>query len=57
MTSYIWGTPVDVEIRLDTEDARRTYDIKMEKERRETLPVYLDGESVTGQVRLRVECS
>jgi vacuolar protein sorting-associated protein 26 len=57
MTSYIWGTPVDVEIRLDTEDARRTYDVKMEKERRETLPVYLDGESVTGQVRLRVECS
>lgn len=55
MTSLIWGTPVDVEIRLDTEDARRTYDVKMEKERRETLPVYLDGESVTGQVAVRLK--
>ncbi|PVF98372.1 putative PEP8-vacuolar protein sorting/targeting protein, partial [Serendipita vermifera] len=55
MTSLIWGTPVDVEIRLDTEDARRTYDVKMEKERRETLPVYLDGESVTGQVSVRLK--
>jgi hypothetical protein len=51
MATYLWGTPVDVEIRLDAEEARRQYEVKLEKERRETLAVYLDGESVVGQVR------
>ena len=51
MTSYLWGTPVDVEIRLENEDARRKSEVKLEKDRRESLPVYLDGESVIGQVR------
>jgi Vacuolar protein sorting-associated protein 26 len=50
MATYLWGTPVDVEIRLDAEEARRQYEVKLEKERRETLAVYLDGESVVGQV-------
>jgi len=50
MTSYLWGTPVDVEIRLENEDARRKAEVKLEKDRRESLPVYLDGESIIGQV-------
>ncbi|KAG8818044.1 Vacuolar protein sorting-associated protein 26B-A [Serendipita sp. 399] len=54
MTSLIWGAPVDVEIRLEAEDARRQYDVKLEKERRESLGVYLDGESVVGQVTVRL---
>ena len=51
MATYLWGTPVDIEIRLDAEEARRQYEVKLEKDRRETLAVYLDGESVVGQVR------
>lgn len=50
MAGYLWGTPVDIEIRLDAEDARKQYDVKSEKERRETLAIYLDGESIMGQV-------
>ena len=53
MASYIWGTPVDVEIRLENEDARRKAEVKLEKDRRDSLPVYLDGESIIGQVRTR----
>ncbi len=51
MASYLWGAPVDVEIRLENEDARRKAEVKQEKDRRESLPVFLDGESVAGQVR------
>ncbi|KAG8766644.1 Vacuolar protein sorting-associated protein 26B-A, partial [Serendipita sp. 397] len=54
MASLIWGTPVDVEVRLEAEDARRQFDVKLEKDRRETLGVYLDGESVVGQVTVRL---
>jgi vacuolar protein sorting-associated protein 26 len=52
MASYLWGAPVDVEIRLENEDARRKAEVKLEKDRRDSLPVYLDGESVIGQVRI-----
>ena len=57
MATYLWGTPVDIEIRLDAEEARRQYEVKLEKERRETLAVYLDGESVVGQVRSSFDVS
>lgn len=50
MAAYIWGTPVDIEVRLDAEDARRQFEVKLEKDRKETLAVYLDGESIVGQV-------
>lgn len=54
MAGYLWGTPVDIEIRLDAEDARKQYDVKSEKERRETLAIYLDGESIMGQATVRL---
>ncbi|CAG7850340.1 Vacuolar protein sorting-associated protein 26B-A AltName: Full=Vesicle protein sorting 26B-A [Serendipita indica DSM 11827] len=54
MAAYIWGTPVDVEIRLEAEEARRQYEVKLEKDRRESLAVYLDGESVVGQATVRL---
>lgn len=50
MAGYLWGTPVDIEIKLDAEDARRQYDVKLEKDRRESFLVFLDGESIIGQV-------
>lgn len=57
MATYLWGTPVDVEIRLEAEEARRQYEVKLEKDRKETLAVYLDGESVVGQVCIKFELS
>ena len=50
MASYLWGAPVDIEIRLDAEEARKQFEVKLEKDRKESLAVYLDGESVVGQV-------
>lgn len=44
------SAPVDVEIRLAGEDERRIVEVKGDKDRKELCPVYLDGESVDGQV-------
>ena len=51
MTTYFFASPVDVDVRLEDEDARKKVDIKGEKERIISCPVYYDGESVAGQVR------
>lgn len=45
---------LDADILLSGEDERKIVEVKGEKEgRRETCPVYYDGESVKGQVSLR----
>ncbi|KZO94611.1 putative PEP8-vacuolar protein sorting/targeting protein [Calocera viscosa TUFC12733] len=55
MASYFgFATPVDIDIRLVGEEERKTVEVKQDKERKETCPVYYDGESVTGQVTVRV---
>ena len=56
MTSFFnfAGSPVEVEIKLTGEDERRQVEVKGEKEKREMCPVYYDGESVMGQVNVRV---
>ncbi|KAG8999371.1 Vacuolar protein sorting-associated protein 26B [Tulasnella sp. JGI-2019a] len=53
--AFFFASPVDVEIRLEGEDQRKLVDIKGDKDRKESNPVYFDGESVIGQaiVRLR----
>ena len=38
---------------LEDGDERETVDIKLEKNRREKAPLYLDGESVKGAVTVR----
>jgi len=43
-----------VDIRLEGEDERKQVEVKLEKERRESSPVYFDGESVIGQATIRV---
>jgi vacuolar protein sorting-associated protein 26 len=53
MAAYFFASPVDVEIKLDSEDERKQVDIKAEKERVITCPVYYDGDSVSGQVRIQ----
>lgn len=49
--AYFFASPVDVEVKLEGEDLRKKMDMKLEKERTISCPVYYDGESVAGQVR------
>ena len=54
MAAFFFSSPVDVDIRLEGEDKRKQVELKLEKERRESCPVYFDGESVVGQATVRV---
>ena len=47
--AYFFAPPVDVEVKLEGEDLRKKVDMKVEKERAISCPVYYDGESVSGQ--------
>jgi hypothetical protein len=51
--SYFFSTPVDIDIVLEDLDERTTVDVKLDKNRKEKVPLYLDGESVKGQVTVR----
>ncbi|KAI9838225.1 MAG: Vacuolar protein sorting-associated protein 26, partial [Thelocarpon superellum] len=51
--SYFFSTPVDIDIVLEDTDERQTVDIKLDKNRREKVPLYMDGESVKGAVTVR----
>jgi len=52
--SYFFSTPVDIDILLeDDTDDRQMIDMKLEKNRREKAPLYMDGESVKGAVTVR----
>lgn len=52
--SYFFSTPLDIDIRLDDADDKRTMvDIKLDKNRKEKCPLYSDGETVKGAVTIR----
>lgn len=52
MASWLGFQPtVDTEIRFLGEQDRESVEVKVDKDRKEHTPVYLDGESVAGQVR------
>lgn len=51
--SYFFSTPVDIDIVLEDTDERSAVDVKLDKNRKEKVPLYLDGESVKGQVTVR----
>ena len=53
MSSFFFSTPVDIDIVLEDGDDRQTVDVKLDKERREKAPLYMDGESVRGAVTIR----
>jgi vacuolar protein sorting-associated protein 26 len=53
MSHYFFSTPVDIDIVLEDSDERETVDIKLDKNRREKTPLYMDGESVKGTVTVR----
>lgn len=49
MAAYFFTSPVDVDIKLEGEDERKNVDLKIEKERNVSCPVYYDGDAVVGQ--------
>ena len=51
--SYFFSTPVDIDIVLADTDEKQMIDMKLEKNRREKAPLYMDGESVRGTVTIR----
>lgn len=56
--SYFFSTPVDIDIVLEDTDERPTVDVKLDAtaqktSRREKAPLYLDGETVRGNVTIR----
>lgn len=51
--AYFFSTPVDIDIVLEDGDDRPTVDVKLDKNRREKAPLYMDGESVKGAVTIR----
>ncbi|KAH9445986.1 hypothetical protein MJO28_012172 [Puccinia striiformis f. sp. tritici] len=55
MTSWLGFQPtIDVEVRLEGEEERKSVEVKVDKDKKERCPVYLDGEGVTGQVVIQV---
>ena len=50
MAAYFFASPVDVDIKLDSEDERKKFDLKLEKERNISCPIYYDGDAVSSQV-------
>lgn len=53
MTSlFSFSSPADIDIRLDDEHDRKTVEVKTENPNKETIPVYFDGESLQGTVRM-----
>ncbi|KAF7366313.1 hypothetical protein MSAN_00887500 [Mycena sanguinolenta] len=54
MAAYFFASPIDVDIKLVDEEQRKQVDIKSDKDKTVSCPVYYDGESVTGTVAIRV---
>ncbi|KAF7716928.1 Vacuolar protein sorting-associated protein 26 [Penicillium ucsense] len=53
MAALFFSTPVDIDVVLEDLDERQTVDVKLDKGRRERVPLYMDGESVKGAVTIR----
>jgi vacuolar protein sorting-associated protein 26 len=50
MAAFFFSQPVDIDIKLENEEARKFVETKIDKERTQSCPVYYDGESVSGTV-------
>lgn len=50
MAAYFFASPIDVDIKLEGEEVRKQVEMKGEKEKTISCPVYYDGESIGGQV-------
>jgi vacuolar protein sorting-associated protein 26 len=52
MAAYFFASPIDVDVKLEGEETRKQVEMKGEKEKMISCPVYYDGDSVGGQVCL-----
>ena len=50
MAAYFFGQAVDIDVSVENEEARKQVEIKLEKDRKESCPVFYDGESIIGKV-------
>lgn len=44
------STPVDIEVIFTNEEQRKHMEVKVDKDKKENYPVFLDGETVAGKV-------
>lgn len=51
--AMFFTTPLDIDIVLEDSDEKPTVDMRLDKNRREKAPLYMDGESVKGAVTIR----
>ncbi|KAK9388733.1 vacuolar protein sorting-associated protein 26-domain-containing protein [Lipomyces mesembrius] len=51
--ALFFKSPLDIEIRLDGEDQRKHVDVRLDKRRKEKVPLFVDGETVKGTVTVR----
>lgn len=51
--ALFFKSPLDIEIRLDGEDKRKHVDVRLDKRRKEKMPLFIDGETVKGSVVIR----
>ncbi|KAI8072711.1 putative PEP8-vacuolar protein sorting/targeting protein [Gongronella butleri] len=49
------SNPVDIQVEFNGEKERKHLEVKVDKDQRENMPVYLDGESVSGKAVIRVK--
>lgn len=52
--AFFFTSPVDIDVKLEGEELRKQVDMKSEKDRAVSCPVYYDGDSIAGQVTIRV---
>ena len=53
--AYFFASAIDVDVKLEGEELRKQVEVKSEKDKNITSPVYYDGDSVTGQVRFHLK--
>ncbi|KAI9477857.1 MAG: vacuolar protein sorting-associated protein 26-domain-containing protein [Benjaminiella poitrasii] len=49
------STPVDIEVTFTNEEQRKHVEVKVDKDKKETFPVFLDGETVNGKVNVSLK--
>jgi hypothetical protein len=54
MAAYFFSSPIDIDVMLEGEEVRKQVESKAEKDRPVSSPVYYDGDTLSGQVRLFV---
>jgi hypothetical protein len=52
MAAYFFASPIDIDVKLEGEELRKQVELKGDKDKTSSCPVYYDGDSVTGQVRI-----